>query len=205
MKEAGTEPEGKKPALGRAIKSIILIAIGILIAFPLFSVGYYTMVRTSTPGFCASCHEIKPAVRAWRESTHVNNAAGVVADCMDCHLPAPQNTFDFFFAKSYHGLKDVAIHFLAGEYDRVRARNNAYAAFENTECQKCHRNLLNMPDSRGAMLAHRSVIYAREGYEKKCIDCHYDLVHTDKTAVMYRQYRKLPYQAKGLRVEKLGI
>jgi len=205
MKEAGTEPEGKKPALGRAIKSIILIAIGILIAFPLFSVGYYTMVRTSTPGFCASCHEIKPAVRAWRESTHVNNAAGVVADCMDCHLPAPQNTFDFFFAKSYHGLKDVAIHFLAGEYDRVRARNNAYAAFENTECQKCHRNLLNMPDSRGAMLAHRSVIYAREGYEKKCIDCHYDLVHNDKTAVMYRQYRKLPYQAKGLRVEKLGI
>lgn len=50
---------------------------------------YYTMVRTSTPEFCASCHEIKPAVVAWRSSTHTNNASGVVVDCMDCHLPAP--------------------------------------------------------------------------------------------------------------------
>ena len=205
MGKAEAESKGKKPKLNRTVKALILIAIGILIAFPLFSMSYYTMVRTSTPEFCGSCHEIKPAVRAWRESTHVNNAAGVVADCMDCHLPAPQDTFDFFFAKSYHGLKDVAIHFLTGEYDRERARKNAYAAFDNDQCQKCHRNLLNMPNSRGAMLAHRSVIYARAGYEKKCIDCHYDLVHNDKIAVMYRQYRKTPYQAKGLRVEKLGI
>ena len=204
MEEANTESKKKKPGLGRAIKALILIAIGIVIAFPLFSIGYYTMVRTSTPDFCASCHEIKPAVRAWRASTHVNNAAGVMVDCMDCHLPAPQDMFDFFFAKTYHGLKDVLIHFFVGEYDRERARQNSYAAFENTECQKCHRNLLNMPNSRGAMLAHRSVVYARPGYEKKCIDCHYDLVHNDKTTVMYRQYRKAPYQAKGLRVEKLG-
>ena len=205
MNEADNVSMQKKPARGRIIKAVILIGIGILIAFPLFSMSYYTMVRTSTPDFCASCHEIKPAVRAWRESTHFNNAAGVVADCMDCHLPAPQDTFDFFFAKSYHGIKDVATHFLTGEYDRERARKNAYAAFDNDQCQKCHRNLLNMPDSRGAMLAHRSVIYARAGYQKKCVDCHYDLVHNDKIAVMYRQYRKLPYQAKGLRVEKLGI
>jgi cytochrome c-type protein NapC/trimethylamine-N-oxide reductase cytochrome c-type subunit TorC len=205
MGKAEAESKGKKPNLNRTVKALILIAIGILIAFPLFSMSYYTMVRTSTPEFCGTCHEIKPAVRAWRESTHVNNAAGVMADCMDCHLPAPQDTFDFFFAKSYHGLKDVAIHFLTGEYDRERARKNAYAAFDNDQCQKCHRNLLNMPNSRGAMLAHRSVIYARAGYEKKCIDCHYDLVHNDKIAVMYRQYRKTPYQAKGLRVEKLGI
>jgi cytochrome c-type protein NapC/trimethylamine-N-oxide reductase cytochrome c-type subunit TorC len=205
MGKADAGPKKKKTALGKAAIPLILIAIGILIAFPLFSMSYYTMVRTSTPEFCASCHEIKPAVRAWRASTHVNNAAGVVVDCMDCHLPAPQDTFDFFFAKSYHGIKDVVLHFFIGEYDREVARQHAYDAFENSECQKCHRNLLNMPNSRGAMLAHRSVIYPRVGYEKKCIDCHYDLVHNDKIAVMYRQYRKTPYQAKGLRVEKLGI
>jgi cytochrome c-type protein NapC/trimethylamine-N-oxide reductase cytochrome c-type subunit TorC len=205
MGKAEAEPKRKRSKLNRTVKALILIAIGILIAFPLFSISYYTMVRTSTPEFCASCHEIKPAVRAWRESTHVNNAGGVVVDCMDCHLPAPQDMYDFFFAKTYHGIKDVAIHFLAGEYDREKARESAYAAFDNDQCQKCHRNLLNMPNSRGAMLAHRSVIYARAGYEKKCIDCHYDLVHNDKIAVMYRQYRKVPYQAKGLRIERLGI
>jgi cytochrome c-type protein NapC/trimethylamine-N-oxide reductase cytochrome c-type subunit TorC len=120
------------------IKPAIFIVIGIIIAFPLFSLSYYTMVRTSTPEFCASCHEIKPAVVA-------------------------ANTFDFFFAKTYHGIKDVALHFFVDEYDQEKARNNAYAAFRNSECQKCHRNLLNMPYKRGAMLAHRSVLYARPG------------------------------------------
>lgn len=182
-----------------------LIVLGIIIAFPIFSISYYTMVRTSTPDFCASCHEIKPAVQAWRASTHTNNSTGVVVDCMDCHLPAPQNTFEFFYAKTYHGIKDVAVHFLSDGYDRERARNAAYASFENSQCQKCHRNLLYMPDNRGAMLAHRSVVHPRPGYEKKCVDCHYDLVHNDKMYVMFRQYRKLPYQAKGLRVEKLGF
>ena len=70
----------------RMLAVTLLVGAGILIAFPLFSMTYYTMVRTSTPEFCASCHEIKPAVRAWQASTHTNNAPGVVADCMDCHL-----------------------------------------------------------------------------------------------------------------------
>ena len=121
MKEADNATIKKKPAWKKAIKPAALVILGIIIAFPLFSMSYYTMVRTSTPDFCASCHEIKPAVVAWRSSTHVNNAAGVVVDCMDCHLPAPQNTFKFFFAKSYHGLKDVVIHFLSGEYDQEKA------------------------------------------------------------------------------------
>ena len=183
----------------KAVIAGALVVVGIVIAFPLFSMSYYTMVRTSTPEFCASCHEIKPAVVAWRSSTHTNNAAGVVVDCMDCHLPAPEDTFDFFFAKTYHGIKDVAIHFLVGEYDQAAARELAYTHFDNSQCQKCHRNLLHMPNKRGAMLAHRSVVYARPGYEKKCIDCHYDLVHSERGLVMFRQTRRIPYQAKGLR------
>jgi len=181
------------------IITLALIGLGIILGFPLFSMTYYTMVRTSTPEFCASCHEIKPAVVAWRASTHTNNAAGVVVDCMDCHLPAPHDTFDFFFAKTTHGLKDVVAHFLGGEYDREKNREAAYASMDNDQCQKCHRNLLYMPTQRGAMLAHRAVLYARPGYEKKCVDCHYDLVHSQKGVVMFRQTREVPYQAKGLK------
>ena len=188
----------------KTIVAIVLVGVGMILAFPVFSISYYTMVRTSTPEFCATCHEIKPAVRAWRASTHTNNAAGVVVDCMDCHLPAPQDTHDFFFAKTYHGIKDVAIHFFMDEYDREKARNAAYASFDNDQCQKCHRNLLHMPNNRGAMLAHRTVLFARAGYAKKCVDCHYDLVHNDKVSIMFRQYRQIPYQAKGLKPETLG-
>ena len=168
----------------------LLVIIGILIAFPLFSITYYTMVRTSTPQFCASCHEIQFAYNTWKTSTHANNAQGFVADCMDCHLPAPHDMLDFFYAKTFHGLKDVIIHFTQHEYDHEKNRKKAYASFKNKQCQKCHRNILYIPDKRGAMLAHRDVLYARPGYEKKCVDCHRNLVHNRRQFYEYKQYKQ---------------
>jgi len=187
---------GKKSAARRFIKPAVFIIIGILIAFPIFSISYYTMVRTSTPEFCASCHEIQFAYNTWRTSSHVNNAQGFVADCMDCHLPAPQDTLDFFYAKTYHGIKDLIIHFTMDEYDRPKNRAKAYANSKNDQCMKCHRNLLYIPDKRGAMLAHRTVIWPRPGYEKQCIDCHRNLVHNERQFYEYKQY-KPPYRGLG--------
>lgn len=167
----------------------LLILSGLIIAFPLFSLSYYTMVRTSTPNFCASCHEIQFAFNTWKTSTHVNNSHGFVADCMDCHLPAPQDTFNFFYAKTAHGIKDIFVHFTMDEYDREANRKAAYDSFKNEQCQKCHRNLMYIPNKRGAMLAHRSVVYARPGYEKKCVDCHKNLVHVERDVHRYKQYQ----------------
>ena len=181
----------------KVVKPGIFIVLGILIAFPLFSIGYYTMVRTSTPQFCASCHEIQFAYNTWKTSTHANNAQGFVADCMDCHLPAPQDTYDFFYAKTFHGLKDLIVHFFMDEYDHKKNRQKAYASFKNEQCQKCHRNILYIPDKRGAMLAHQTVIYPRPGYEKRCVDCHRNLVHNQRAFYQYKQYRD-PYRGLGL-------
>ena len=177
----------------------VLVGIGIVIAFPLFSMTYYTMVRTSTPDFCASCHEIQPAYNAWKTSTHVNNGQGVVADCMDCHLPPPHDTFNFFYAKTLHGIKDIMVHLTKGSaaYDRAENRLKAYASIQNDQCQKCHRNILYMPDKRGAMLAHRTVLYARPGYERQCVDCHRNLVHVDRPYYNYKQYAR-PYHSDGI-------
>lgn len=169
------------------LKAAILVGVGLILAFPLFSLSYYTMARTSTPEFCASCHEIEPAYNEWAMSSHVVNTKGFVADCMDCHLPAPQDTFDFFYTKTAHGIKDVVIHFFGGEYDRQAMKEQAWASINNDQCLKCHRNLLYLPHQRGAMLAHRSVVYARPGYEKRCTDCHRDFVHKKKTIYDYAQ------------------
>jgi len=196
-KEAASPPDDRKPLWKRGILPVLFIGIGIIIAFPLFSITYYTMVRTSTPGFCASCHEIEPAYQAWKMSTHVNNAQGFVADCMDCHLPAPHDTFNFFFTKTAHGIKDVVIHFTGKPYDRGKNRQAAYASFKNEQCQKCHRNILNIPDKRGAMLAHRDVLYPQPGYEKRCVDCHRNLVHNDSPIYRYKQYQTT-YRGLGL-------
>ena len=183
----------------KLIVSVVLIGIGIIIAFPLFSLTYYTMVRTSTPQFCASCHEIRFAYNTWRTSTHANNAQGFVADCMDCHLPAPHDTFNFFFAKTFHGIKDIYVHFTEDMslYDHALQREKAYASFKNDQCQKCHRNILYIPNKRGAMLAHRDVLYARPGYEKKCVDCHRNLVHVSRQYFAYKQYQPT-YRGVGL-------
>lgn len=177
----------------------LLIGLGVIIGFPLFSIGYYTMVRTSTPQFCASCHEIEFAYNTWKTSTHVNNAHGFVADCMDCHLPAPHDTFDFFYAKTAHGLKDILVHLIEGpeNYDHAEQREKAYASFKNEQCQKCHRNILYIPNKRGAMLAHRAVVYARKGYAKKCVDCHRNLVHIAREQYAYKQYQN-SYRGLGL-------
>jgi cytochrome c nitrite reductase small subunit len=169
------------------LKPVLYIIIGIVLAFPLFSLTYYTMVRTSTPQFCASCHEIEFAYNTWRTSTHTNNQVGFVADCMDCHLPAPQDTFNFFYAKSLHGAKDVLAHFTGGSYDHAKNRQKAYASIKNDQCLKCHRNLIYLPYKRGAMLAHRTVLYPRPGYEKSCFNCHRNLVHNAKAYYDYER------------------
>ncbi|MBW2095417.1 MAG: NapC/NirT family cytochrome c [Deltaproteobacteria bacterium] len=197
MKEPAKGSGKAKPTWKKIIKPAIYIAIGIAIAFPLFSMTYFTMVRTSTPEFCASCHEIRFAYNTWKTSTHVNNEQGFVADCMDCHLPAPHDTFNFFYAKTAHGIKDIIVHFMGGTYDHQEQRRIAYASFKNQQCQKCHRNLLYIPNKRGAMLAHRDVIYARPGYEKRCVDCHKNLVHNPRTIYEYKQYRET-YRGLGL-------
>jgi len=182
----------------KTIVGALLVLAGIIIAFPIFSMSYYTMVRTSTPQFCASCHEIQFAYNTWKTSTHVNNAQGFVADCMDCHLPAPHDTVNFFYAKTFHGVKDLFVHFFTSKpYDNAKNREAAYASFKNEQCQKCHRNILYIPNKRGAMLAHRDVLYPRPGYEKRCVDCHRNLVHNASTVYQYKQYQE-DYRGIGL-------
>ena len=183
----------------KSLKYAIFIILGILVGFPLFSMTYYTMVRTSSPQFCASCHEIEYAYDTWKTSTHANNPKGFVADCMDCHLPAPENTFEFFYAKTYHGLKDVIKHLTmdTSKYDHAKNRQKAYESFNNDQCQKCHRNLLHMAHKRGAMLAHKTVLYPRPGYEKKCVDCHDDLVHFPEDTYAYDR-AVMEKESKGL-------
>ncbi len=145
------------------------------------------MVQTSTPNFCAKCHEIRPAVETWRTSTHASNDKGVVAECMDCHLPEPYKPVSFFFAKTTHGLKDVFAHLVQDRYDREKSREAVYSSFDNTACLTCHKNILYIPNKRGAMLAHKTVMFPRPGYEKKCTDCHQHLVHNESGRYRYER------------------
>lgn len=176
--------------MNKKMTPLLFIILGVVIAFPLFSMTYYTMVRTSTPQFCSSCHEIQWAYDTWKMSSHASNPQGFVADCMDCHLPAPQDTMNFFYMKAFHGIKDVIAHMLMDspqDYDHAENRRKAYASFTNQQCLKCHRNIAYIPDKRGAMLAHKQVIHPLPGMEKRCVECHFDLVHNNRVQYDYKQ------------------
>ncbi|WP_029898948.1 cytochrome c3 family protein [Desulfohalovibrio reitneri] len=182
-------------------RTIGLVVLGLVLGAPIFHFTIVAMAETSTPEFCGTCHEIQPAVENWSTSTHANNERGVVADCMDCHIPPPENVAQFVYLKSKHGLRDITSHLINGPegYDREEAREGAWGEIENEWCMRCHDRLLDMPNKRGAMLAHRSVLYARPGNEKKCTDCHYNLVHVDRGFHEYANLREVPYRSPGLR------
>ena len=167
---------------------VLLVMAGFIIAFPVFLMTNFAMLQTSTPEFCSSCHEIEPAYREWKTSSHAHNKRGVVAVCMDCHLPPPEKTIKFLYGKTYHGLKDVVGHFLGGEYDRLETRRAATQGMENSNCLSCHQNLLYITNRRGGMLAHRSVLYPRPGYEKRCTECHENLVHNPAPLYQFATY-----------------
>lgn len=169
------------------IKPAILVSFGLVLGICFFIMTNIAMLTTSTPNFCSSCHEIQPAYLEWQASSHANNAKGVVAECMDCHLPPPEETIKFFYNKTYHGLKDVIGHFVGGQYDRTENRKHAAANMDNSNCLSCHKNILYITHKRGAMLAHKSVLYPRPGYEKKCTDCHENLVHNNSSIYVYNK------------------
>ena len=142
---------------------------------------YSAFVWTSTPAYCVKCHEIQPAYQSWKTSSHRVNSRGVVAECKDCHLPPSDDVGSFILAKGKHTALDVFAHLAQEEYDRQAMRLKAASGISNAACQKCHSDLLYPPMSRGAMLAHRSMLYPREGYEKRCLDCHENLVHRQRS------------------------
>lgn len=157
-----------------------LVLLGVVAGAVLGGLFYSAMVWTSTPAYCVKCHEIQPAYETWKTSSHRVNANGVVAECSDCHLPPSTGLGGFILAKGKHTVLDVWAHVAHGEYDREAMKRKAAASIPDAACQKCHSDLLYPPLSRGAMLAHRSMLYAREGYEKRCLDCHENLVHTPR-------------------------
>jgi len=167
--------------LRRKWRAALCLLIGVGCGAAAVCVSDHVMHATSTPAFCASCHEIKHAYESWAVSSHASNAHGMVVECIDCHLPDSSRRFSFYYSKAYHGTKDVLVHIgmkvLGGRYDRERSRLAARADISNDRCLKCHQDLFPPGISRGALLGHRATLYPREGYEKSCLECHANLVH----------------------------
>jgi len=113
--------------------------------------------------------------RGWKASSHYDNRSGVMASCADCHLPP--DIVSMIKVKIITGTRDTFVHYLGNpeglDFDELakKARKN----IADVSCVKCHKNLFPTCITKGGLIAHRAW---QRGVEKKCVDCHVNLVHT---------------------------
>ena len=158
-------------------KLLVAFFIGVLATIFFIGFSHMSFSLTGTNEFCGKCHEMMPQVNTWKMSTHAMNRTGVVANCVDCHLPP--HGFHHYAYKAWSGLRDVVVHYLGDpakvDWEGKRFTKNDYL-FEDA-CIQCHQNLTPPGLKRGGFLAHREWINGRT--KKKCWDCHENLTHHD--------------------------
>ncbi|HUT31242.1 MAG TPA: NapC/NirT family cytochrome c [Sedimentisphaerales bacterium] len=151
-----------------------------------FAIGCFLAVnavarRFSTAEYCGgNCHQMRYAYRSWELSPHYANDSGVVAQCVDCHLPPKEEYFRHMTAKAYAGIKDIYKYHFGGEYDSEKMRSKVLEEMPNQRCLNCHSNLLAKPRSSATRLAHQTVLNPKEDLKPRCVECHEQLHEREK-------------------------
>ena len=139
---------------------------------------------TSTESFCTSCHSMVGigAEPHYEQSAHRANAAGVLANCADCHVPAT-NWFVETYSHAVDGIRDGLAEYTSNVSDpaawaarlpvladRVREEMRLN---DGVTCRKCHDANVIRPASEAGRAAHAMLAQR----QITCIDCHFNIVH----------------------------
>ncbi len=168
------------PLDARTVRAFVLGAVVIAI---LIGVSAYSIGVTSSNEFCMSCHEMRlVAEQGWMQSKHHSNPKGVVANCVDCHLPA--EPVAMLWTKTRDGMKDVFVHYFGNSdpesmnWEELAA--SARSKISDSSCMKCHKNLTPKGAKIKMIIAHREYLRLKN---KRCLDCHKQEFHP-----WYRKY-----------------
>lgn len=154
-------------------KRIGLIVAGLIVLGSVAFAG--TVLATESNSFCVSCHELDYAYTGWERSTHVNNPEGVVANCVDCHVP-PQ-LLDLTFSK-VDSLNELYSHWIKPSSDpfwwqqnlpRLQAR--AHERMKDDNCLRCHKWRPETASPEGKIAHTTAPVTTR------CVQCHQHFVH----------------------------
>ncbi len=127
------------------------------------------------------CHVHPHAEETWKLSVHVNNGSGVMVNCVDCHLPPTDNTFEHYTAKAALGIRDVW-GFLTKDtadinWEKKSELEHAVKYIPNESCIKCHQNLFPQGITDDGVIAHLYYEENEEELDLQCISCHLDAGH----------------------------
>ncbi|MFQ5740541.1 MAG: SUMF1/EgtB/PvdO family nonheme iron enzyme [Acidobacteriota bacterium] len=127
---------------------------------------------TSTDAYCRSCHVHPQATRSWKAGPHHKTGSGVVAHCVDCHLP-PQG-LPHYVEKFKAGGRDLYGYYFKDvskiDWDALSTHDYAVHYTFDTACLHCHVNLFPVGLSNKAVDAHLHYNQNRE--DLRCINCH---------------------------------
>ena len=173
-----TSSEKKFLFLKRKLFSLFLgLALGLLFALSL----YQTSVYFSTNESCMMCHVHPHAEETWKQSKHMVNRSGTKVNCVDCHLPPKNQTWNHYAAKMKLGAKDLWGYVFKDSADynwELKSElEHAVKFIPNESCKECHYNLFPEGMSETAMIPH---LYYEENEKKlnlQCISCHLDAGH----------------------------
>jgi nitrate/TMAO reductase-like tetraheme cytochrome c subunit len=137
--------------------SLLVTALMTMVA--ILGITYGTISYTSTPGFCATCHEMAPEHVTFQASAHNQ------IKCVQCHIePGTKN----LLVHKVKSLKEVYYHVVGAPDPIVQT-----VAVSNENCEQCHsRNRL--------VTATGDLIVNHKGHIKEeipCITCHSGVVH----------------------------
>ncbi|WP_434361911.1 pentaheme c-type cytochrome TorC [Parasalinivibrio latis] len=172
-----TKPSGKYSVLA-------LVIVGALIAIAGVVTFHASIEFTSTNEFCTSCHTMKENFNEYKNSIHYKNAAGVRAECRNCHIPE-NNPIDFMKAK-LGGIGDIYAEFVSGtistpekfEDNRLRMAQDVWKMMSDTNsapCKSCH-SYTAMDHAKQSPAAAAAMTKAA-AKDMNCIECHKGIAH----------------------------
>ena len=129
---------------------------------------------TSQPGFCVTCHVMRPYFDAWRASTHDN------VSCVTCHVPpGVEGTIKHKF---------MAFSMLANYATGLYKRSKPWAEIDDASCLRggCHetRLLAGTELFKNVNFDHRPHLeQPRRDRQLRCTSCHAQIVQGEHISV----------------------
>jgi len=168
----------KKKRIG--IKTWIFLG-GMIIGFGIFISAYQTSAYFSTNESCLMCHVHPHVEGTWKQSVHHNSKSGVVVNCVDCHLPPKNQTWNHYTAKIKLGVKDAWGFFVKDsadfDWDLKSELEHAVKYIPNESCKECHKNLFPARLTDDGITAHLYYEAKEKELDLQCISCHLDVGH----------------------------
>ncbi len=134
-----------------------------------------TMEVTSKPGFCKTCHYMKPYYQSWQESSHNK------VTCTDCHFPPG-------FKSKIRG-KFTAFSMLVNYFTGVYKKGKPWAEISDASCMRsgCHETKLlsgKVSFKKNILFDHTPHLTGlRRGKKLRCTSCHSQIVQGSHLSV----------------------